>query len=351
MLISICIPHYNRSKFLLVVLESITKQDYTNIEVIISDDCSTDVSQYMIPRYIAEQVNKCSVRFRYIRQEQNIGYDKNLRASMAAAEGDYLFILSNDDALPRNDTISNLVTILKQLSFPDVAFANLHPYGRESEVARRAQKTALIGSGPYVALKTFRSFCAVCGLIMKRSAFRKHDTSEYDGSIYVQIYLAARIISSGGTLASISESLVAKDVLVSGEKANSYLDVLACDNSEFMRKTGGLDQVGRVVCDAILPCISASHRWKYILSIYGQILTYSYPYWLYDYRKNGVYRASVNLAMGCFPPNLIKIQGVPLHVHVCLLVLYVVVTISGLLVPVWFLEKIKGFVYRLAKSV
>ncbi len=242
MLISICIPQYNRSRFLLVVLESIVKQDYSNIEVIISDDCSTDDSQYMIPKYIAEQENKCSVRFRYIRQEQNIGYDRNLRASMGAAEGDYLFILSNDDALPRNDTISNLVTILKQLSFPDVAFANLHPYGRESEVARRAQKTALIGSGPYVALKTFRSFCGVCGLIMKRSAFRKHDTSEYDGSIYVQIYLAAHIISSGGTLASISESLVAADVQIQGKKANSYLDVLAYDNRKFKRKTGGLDQ-------------------------------------------------------------------------------------------------------------
>ena len=40
MLISICIPQYNRVKYLLVVLDSIRAQNYSEIEVIISDDCS-----------------------------------------------------------------------------------------------------------------------------------------------------------------------------------------------------------------------------------------------------------------------------------------------------------------------
>src|SRR5713226_4040179 len=100
MLISVCIPHYNRSKYLLAVLESIRNQTYPNTEVIISDDDSSDDSLYVIPKYLAELEGTCSIRFRYIRQEKNLGYDGNLRALMSAATGDYLFILGNDDALP-----------------------------------------------------------------------------------------------------------------------------------------------------------------------------------------------------------------------------------------------------------
>lgn len=40
MKISICIPQYNRIAFLLKNLEYIAKQTYSNIEVVISDDCS-----------------------------------------------------------------------------------------------------------------------------------------------------------------------------------------------------------------------------------------------------------------------------------------------------------------------
>ena len=83
MLISICIPHYNRSKYLLVVLESIRDQDYTTTEVIISDDNSTDDSVYLIPEYIAALEGRTPIKFRFIRQPKNLGYDGNVRASLA----------------------------------------------------------------------------------------------------------------------------------------------------------------------------------------------------------------------------------------------------------------------------
>jgi glycosyltransferase involved in cell wall biosynthesis len=42
MKISICIPQYNRIKFLISSLQTISEQDYDNIEIVISDDCSSD---------------------------------------------------------------------------------------------------------------------------------------------------------------------------------------------------------------------------------------------------------------------------------------------------------------------
>lgn len=335
----------------MVVLDSIIAQDYPDIEVIISDDCSSDDSFEIIPKYISEKKASCQVRFQYIRQVKNLGYDGNLRASMVPANGDYIFILGNDDALPQINTISKLVSILKRLEYPHIAFANFHLYGKEHEVVSRAQKTALIGAGPDVAVRTFRSFSFVAGIVVKRSAFQSHDCDSYDGSIYFQIYMAARIIASGGSLASIAEPMVAKDVEVGERPSNSYLDVLASDNRKLTPKTGGLDQVGRVACDAILPYVPANQRSKYIIIIYRQILMYSYSYWLYDYRQNNVYRAAVNLAIGCYPSNLIKIQSVPLSAHVYIFFIYLFTTLSGLLVPVNILSKMKSFVFRMSKTI
>lgn len=350
MLISICIPHYNRSKYLLVVLESIRDQDYPATEVIISDDNSTDDSGRVIPEYIAALEGKTPIKFRFIRQPKNLGYDGNVRASLAAALGDYLFLLGNDDALSTTDTLTNLASILKQLGYPDVALTNFHSYGTPDEVAHRANKTAVIGSGPEVAVRVFRSFSFLSGIAFKSSAVKKHDTSAYDGSVYIQIYLAARIVASGGTLASISDSMVAKDVQIPGELVNSYLDVLERDNCKFTRKTGGLDQVGRVACGAILPYVPAASQGRYILAIFSQILLFTYPYWLYDYRKNRVYRAACNLALGCAPSNLIGAQDVSLHVRLCLLAFYGIATAAGLLMPIRLLETMTRIFWRLSKA-
>ncbi len=341
MLISICIPQYNRCRTLLAVLETIRKQDHPEIEVIISDDASTDDSEKLIPDYIRAHEKTSAARFRYIRNKKNRGYDANLRAALAAGEGEYLFILGNDDALPKDDTVSRLVSVLKDLDHPEVAFSSMELYGEGNQRVRQFRETKVLGSGPEIAAKNFRYFCPVMGIVMKRSVFKKYDTSEYDGSIYVQIYLVVRAVASGARLACISESLVAKDVHVPGEKINTYEEGLALANDRLRPKTGGLDQVGRVTCEALLPSVPISERGKYIFSVYSQLLLRSYPYWLWDYRKKGVYRAAVNLAWGCFPCRLIKVDRVPLFIHVRLFALYFVITAFCLLAPIKFLEAVK----------
>ncbi len=349
MLISVCIPQYNRSKYLLAVLESIRVQDHPEVEVIISDDCSSDDTLEVIPKYIGEAKGTTHVRFNYIRQPKNLGYDGNLRAALDAGQGEYLFVLGNDDALPEKGTLSKLASILAQLDYPDVSFTNFHSFANPQQVQQRAKSTAVIGSGPQVALNTFRSFSFVGGLVIKSAAFKEHNTAECDGSVYVQIYLAARIIAAGGTVAAISDSMVAKDVSFPGEDVNSYLDTLQSNNRTLHRELGGLDQVGRVACDAILPNVPSGYRQRYILKIYGQLLLFTYPYWLLNYRRNGAYRAAVNLALGCFPLNLLKIADVTLFVYLCLIALFAGSTAVGLLVPIGLLGTIASWVLPLSK--
>ena len=122
----------------------------------------TDDSSQVIPDYIATHLEDSPVRFRYIRQDKNLGYDGNLRASLAAGQGEYLFILGNDDALAQTDSISRLVEIITKLENPDVLFSNFHDYGHESELVKRAAETCLIGSGPDIAARNYRSL-SFCG--------------------------------------------------------------------------------------------------------------------------------------------------------------------------------------------
>ena len=351
MRISICIPHYNRAQYLLVVLESIRCQTYPDIEVIISDDCSTDDSASVIPAYIARVEANSHVTFRYVRREKNGGYDINLRTALELATGEYLFILGNDDALATDHTAADIASLLDTLGKPDVAFGNYCLYGDRSHIDRRALSTAVIGKGPSVAIKAFRSFSFVAGIIFRRDAFEAHNTSKHDGTVYVQMYLGARIIAAGGVLATIDVPLVAKDVVVGGVDTTSYRDTLKRDNSKLMKKAGGLNAVAGVICDAILPCVALNQQRMHAVSIYQQILTKTYAHWLHQYRKDGVYRASVNLALGCAPRELMRFGYRDAITYLRILPIYLVVTSIGVLAPMWLLEMAKARLYTRSKRL
>jgi glycosyltransferase involved in cell wall biosynthesis len=85
-------PVFNDKKFLSQALESLISQTYTNFELIISDDFSTDGSEMICREY----ANK-DTRIRYIRQVSNIGISKNMMFLLKEAKGDYFMWAANDD--------------------------------------------------------------------------------------------------------------------------------------------------------------------------------------------------------------------------------------------------------------
>jgi len=95
---SICIPAYNRAEFLPALLESIISQDNTSYEVIIAEDVSPERLT------ISEIVNSYRQRLdiKFILNDCNLGYDKNLQNLIANAEGIYILFMGNDDLLAYN---------------------------------------------------------------------------------------------------------------------------------------------------------------------------------------------------------------------------------------------------------
>jgi glycosyltransferase involved in cell wall biosynthesis len=95
-LVSVGIPCYNRPDGLRCLLDSIIKQSYSNLDIIISDNCSTDdgVGQ------VAQEFASRDPRIRYFRQDTNIGLYPNHDFVRNHALGDYFFWVADDDEIP-----------------------------------------------------------------------------------------------------------------------------------------------------------------------------------------------------------------------------------------------------------
>lgn len=90
-LISICIPTYNSTLFLAQTLESIAAQTYKNIEVIISDNASTDETPDIIKTYCERY------GWTFYHNEVNIGAGNNFNRLIELAHGEYIAIYHADD--------------------------------------------------------------------------------------------------------------------------------------------------------------------------------------------------------------------------------------------------------------
>jgi len=91
-LISIVLPVYNGARFLRESIDSVLNQTYTNWELLILDDCSTDET----PSIAQEYAEKDS-RIFYYRNERNLRLPGNLNRGFSLAKGDYLTWTSDDN--------------------------------------------------------------------------------------------------------------------------------------------------------------------------------------------------------------------------------------------------------------
>ena len=91
-LVSICVPIFNRQKFLVDTIKSIQNQTYKNIEIILVDNNSTDRSYELI----LESFSNFKNVFIY-KNDENIGYNENYNKCIELANGKYIGIFHSDD--------------------------------------------------------------------------------------------------------------------------------------------------------------------------------------------------------------------------------------------------------------
>jgi glycosyltransferase involved in cell wall biosynthesis len=92
-LVTIAIPTYNRAdNYLPQALTSALTQTYPNLEIIVSDNCSTDHTETVVTGF-------SDSRIRYFRHEKNIGANNNFNFCLQQAKGIYFSLLHDDDLI------------------------------------------------------------------------------------------------------------------------------------------------------------------------------------------------------------------------------------------------------------
>lgn len=90
-LVSIITPSYNSKKFITHTIESVLNQSYSNFELIIVDDCSTDGSFEFLENYLIDS------RISIYKMEKNSGAALARNFGIQKAKGKYLAFLDSDD--------------------------------------------------------------------------------------------------------------------------------------------------------------------------------------------------------------------------------------------------------------
>lgn len=106
--VSVCIDVCNYAAFLPEAVESVLNQDFTDIEVIIVDDASTDAS-FEIAKHYAAQDSRVIAKQNPI----NLGMIKNRNACLRLARGEFVKILHADDYLHDPRALNAMVAMLE----------------------------------------------------------------------------------------------------------------------------------------------------------------------------------------------------------------------------------------------
>lgn len=115
MKISLVMAVYNGERYLVEQLDSLRKQTKTIDEVIIVDDCSTDMSRDIINKYL-HKYNLTN--WKYILNSTTLGYKKNFRKGICIASGDIIFLCDQDDVwhLDKVEVMCGIMTDTKILT-------------------------------------------------------------------------------------------------------------------------------------------------------------------------------------------------------------------------------------------
>ncbi len=108
LLVTVGVITYNSSRYIKEALDSVKNQTYSNIELLISDDCSTDNTVDVIKEWIQDNQETILFPIRLITADKNTGTSGNNNRILCEANGEWLKIIAGDDALPR-DSIQNYV--------------------------------------------------------------------------------------------------------------------------------------------------------------------------------------------------------------------------------------------------
>jgi glycosyltransferase involved in cell wall biosynthesis len=208
--VTIVLPVYNGEKFISKAINSIINQTYSNWELIIVNDCSTDNSLEICKKY-AQKDN----RIRIYSNKVNLKLPKSLNVGFSHAEGDYFTWTSDDNKFKKN-ALETMIKALENSNGVDMVYSdywNIDANGNKTNVCRLQQPDKIVESN-------------VCGPCFLYKASIAKIIGEYDENLFLaedydywmRIYIYGKMLHIDDVLYyyrrhDMSLSVLKKDVI------------------------------------------------------------------------------------------------------------------------------------------
>lgn len=179
--ISVILPSYNQSKYLRRAIESVLYQTYANLELIIIEDASTDLSLS-----IAREYEKSDTRIHLVTHNKNKGFTRSLNDGLGLTNGNFIAIHNSDDIWHHNK-LQEQVKIFEKFSRIDIVVSDaliIDSQGRRSNIIfskKNKWKEFGIITNVFHKLCDF-DFCCHPSLIFRKKCLLS--VPKYDESLY-----------------------------------------------------------------------------------------------------------------------------------------------------------------------
>ena len=139
-LVSIIMPSYNTADYIVESIQSVLEQSYTDWELIVVDDCSTDNTDEVIKPYLTDG------RIKYYKNEKNSGAAVSRNHALREAKGKWIDFLDSDD-LWMPDKLEKQIRYMEMNSYH-------FSYTNYSEINAEGQRNGVTVTGPKRVTKT-----------------------------------------------------------------------------------------------------------------------------------------------------------------------------------------------------
>ena len=192
MILSVCIPSYNRPETLLRLLKSIDIECSNDLEVIICEDFSPkrEAIRNVVQLFSVDS----PLEIKYFENPINYGFDKNLRELARLSEGDFVMYMGDDDYFIYSN-LKPFLTFLK--NNPDLGYVlktwvSLHKNGWQ-EPFNYFGGRRFFEASPSTFVSLFRVSTFVSGFTFRRAYSIPFLTDIFDGTLLFQLYILGEL--------------------------------------------------------------------------------------------------------------------------------------------------------------
>jgi len=206
-ILSICIPTYNRANNLREAIESIFSnisiENENKIEICISDNCSTDDTS----KVLRDLQSKSKVKFVFSQNKTNLGADLNYLNVVNLANGIYCWFLGSDDLMNGNK-INTLIDILENGKY-DILVSDREEYNYNFTMrigkSNNFKKDNLEFNNSYMYFRNVNRllglFSFISSIVFKRDLWDKQNNKEkYVGTLYSHVYILMKMLKDNKTI-------------------------------------------------------------------------------------------------------------------------------------------------------